>query len=86
MSNYTGKLYGRLGGVFIETGLHTSDVAELTAAVKQLETDNARFRDCITALMPYMMEDYEGGVMTAKYKAAIEGAIEATKTESQHAS
>ena len=38
----TGKLYARHGGVFIETGLHTSDFAELTESVKLLETENAR--------------------------------------------
>ena len=51
---YTGKLYGRLGGAFVETGLHTSDVAELTAAVKRLEAKNARFRD---ALKPFAHDD-----------------------------
>ena len=38
----TGKLYARHGGVFIESGLHTSDFAELTESVKRLETENAR--------------------------------------------
>ena len=84
--NYTGKLYGFLGGRFVKTGYHTSDVDELTATVKRLEAENTRFRDCITALMPFLMEDYDGGIMTPKYKAAIEDAIEATKTEAQHAS
>jgi hypothetical protein len=38
----TGKLYAKHGGVFIESGLHTSDFAELTESVKRLETENAR--------------------------------------------
>ena len=51
-----------------------------------LKAENQRLRDCITALMPFLMEDYEGGVMTAEYKAAIELAIAATGTEARHAS
>jgi hypothetical protein len=83
---YTGKLYGRLGGAFIETGLHTSDVAELTAAVRRLEAENKALRNAIAALMPFLMEDYDCGVMTVDYKAAIELAIAAHGTEAQHAS
>jgi hypothetical protein len=44
---YTGKLYERLGGAFIETGYHTSDVDELTAAVQRLEADNMRLREAV---------------------------------------
>jgi uncharacterized protein Smg (DUF494 family) len=105
---YTGKLYGRLGGVFVNTGYHTSDIDELTSTVKRLEADNrkihneyievshdlaARYitevdalRKAIIALMPFLMEDYVVGVMTDDYRAAIELAIEANKTEAQHAS
>ena len=108
----TGKLYAKHGGVFIESGLHTSDVAELTAKVKRLETelkqrskqigiaclkhdmthslccgkcfadmqtDNVKLRNAIAALMPFLMEDYDGGIMTAEYRAAIELAIAANK-------
>ena len=45
--NYTGKLYGRIGGVFVESGYHTSDVDELTATVKRLEAENKRFREAL---------------------------------------
>ena len=38
----TGKLFTKHGGVFIESGLHTSDFAELAASVARLETENAR--------------------------------------------
>ena len=62
------------------------EIDKLTEGVKRLESENARFRDCIAALLPFLMEDYEGGIMTAKYKAAIEGAIEAIKTEARNAS
>ena len=41
----TGKLYAKHGGVFIESGLHTSDFAELTESVKLLETENQELRD-----------------------------------------
>jgi hypothetical protein len=58
----------------------------MTAHAFTLEFENKRLRDCITALMPFLMEDYEGGVMTAEYKAAIELAIAATGTEARHAS
>jgi hypothetical protein len=76
----TGKLYAKHGGVFIETGLHTSDVAELMAAINRLETENAKLRNAIAALIPFLMEDYDGGIMTAEYRAAIELAIAANKT------
>jgi chaperonin cofactor prefoldin len=122
----TGKLYAKHGGVFIESGLHTSDVAELTesvklletenqelrdnnrrihneyidvshdrearhtvefdtlrAEVKRLETENAKLRNAIAALIPFLMEDYDGGIMTAEYRAAIELAIAINGKESE---
>jgi predicted nuclease with TOPRIM domain len=48
---YTGKLYGRLGGAFIDTGYHTSDVDELTAAVKRLEAESSRLREALSDLI-----------------------------------
>jgi hypothetical protein len=44
---YTGKLYWRIGRAFFETGYHTSDVDELTATVKRLETENTHLTQAI---------------------------------------
>jgi hypothetical protein len=43
--NYTGKLYARLGGAFVDTGWHTDDVDKLTADVKRLEAENRRIHN-----------------------------------------
>ncbi len=54
---YTGKLYGRLGGAFFETGYHTSDVDELTAAVKRLETDKAHLMQAVKSASHISVEN-----------------------------
>ena len=54
---YTGKLYMRLGGVFVATGWHTSDVDELTASVKRLETENTQLRQAVKAASHISVEN-----------------------------
>ena len=75
---YTGKLYGRLGGVFVDTGLHTSDVDELTAAVKRLE---ALYEIAVGNIAFNSDELDESGV-----RAMIERHYEDIQKEAQHAS
>jgi hypothetical protein len=79
---YTGKLYGRLGGVFVETGYHSSDVDELTAAVKRLETENARFREALVKISNKMGEHIYDGKNLMYAVSAARSAL----TEAQHAS
>ena len=55
---YTGKLYTRIGGAFVETGLHTSDVVELTATIKRLEAENQRLRDALAGLYKHTKNDH----------------------------
>ncbi len=45
------------------------------AEMNCLKSANKQCRNAIEALMPFLMEDYNGGIMSVDYKAAIELAV-----------
>jgi hypothetical protein len=92
----TGRLYILIAGRgFQETALHTSDISELTAAVKRLESENARFREALEKIAHCddltITGEYDGPELARRLRFAVNAAenaqmTQAVKTESQHAS
>ena len=79
---YTGKLYTRIVGAFFETGLHTSDVAELTADVKRLEVENQRLKGLFRLACEVLARD-DIELDAYGHKMMLERHYDDTQTEAQ---